>query len=203
MPSNKRSAKSEPQTGRDRLVETARRLFTKAGAANVGINEVIDTAGVARMTLYNNFPSKEALTVAVYQEMAEGALARIDALIATHGSEEERIAALFEQFGKRVREPGFRGCSFIHASFQEQDPHGAVFAVVQAYKRALRERVRQALDAGRRNRDELADQIVILLDGAVTEAYIKGVSDPMRSGRDAALALLGIEEAARRTIRRR
>ncbi len=50
--------------GRDRLLATARRLFTRHGASNVGINDVTAAAGVARMTLYNNFLSKDALTAA-------------------------------------------------------------------------------------------------------------------------------------------
>jgi AcrR family transcriptional regulator len=176
--------------GRARLIEAARRLFTLRGTANVGINEVTAEAGVARMTLYNNFPSKQALTVAVYQEMAEAALARFDALIAGETSEGKRIAALFGHFGRNAHRPDYRGCSFIHASLQEADPHGPLYQVVQSYKRALRQRIEGVLSSKRANRALLAGQIVILLDGAVTEAYIKGVADPMMAARDAALTLL-------------
>lgn len=190
----KHGAMPDASTGRARLVETARRLFAQRGAANVGINDVIESAGVARMTLYNNFPSKEALVVAVYQEMADATLRTLDALNTTSRSESKRIEAFFDHFGKRTRAPGFRGCSFIHASFQEEDPLGAVYAVVQTYKRALRERIYRALDEKRKARDELADQIVILLDGGVTEAYIKGVSDPMRAAKRAAAALLALQD---------
>jgi AcrR family transcriptional regulator len=188
----RQGAGSHASTGRARLVDTARRLFTQRGAANVGINDVTDSAGVARMTLYNNFPSKEALIVAVYQDMAESTLRALDALGGGARSERKRIEAFFDHFGKRSRAANFRGCSLIHASFQEEDPLGPVYAVVQAYKRALREHVYRALDEKRKGRDELADQILILLDGAITEAYIKGVSNPMRAARRAAAALLGI-----------
>jgi AcrR family transcriptional regulator len=176
--------------GRAKLIGTARRLFAERGTANVGINEVTAEAGVARMTLYNNFPSKEALTIAVYSEMADEALARIDALLAEETSEARRIARLFRHFGRNADKPGFRGCRFIHASLQEADPHGPIRAVVQTYKQALRQRIRGALDGNRRNRDLLADQITLLLDGAVTEAYIKGVEDPLAAGEKAAMILL-------------
>ncbi|HKE47169.1 MAG TPA: TetR/AcrR family transcriptional regulator [Rhodanobacteraceae bacterium] len=186
----KAGARTEAAGGRARLIETARRLFTERGAANVGINDVTDTAGVARMTLYNNFASKEALTVAVYRDSAQNTLRNLDAVIAASRTESGRVGAVFDHFGKGCDRAGFRGCSFIHASFQDENPHGAVYAVVQAYKRALRERIFGALDEGRKGRAELADQIVILLDGAVTEAYIKGVANPIRAGKRAAQTLL-------------
>lgn len=176
--------------GRTRLIETARQLFTRRGTAHVGINEVTEEAGVARMTLYNNFPSKQALSVAVYQEMAEKALARLDEIFAAGMSESGRIEKLFAHFGRNAHRPDYRGCSFIHASLQEADPHGPIYAIVQTYKRALRKRIETALDARRLNRAELAGQIVLLLDGGVTEAYIKGVNDPMAAAQKAAMVLL-------------
>jgi AcrR family transcriptional regulator len=181
---------SEARLGRARLMDAACRLFTKHGTAHVGINEVTAEAGVARMTLYNNFPSKEKLTQAVYEEMAQRTLLRIDAILAAETDERSRITALFSHFGRNAHKPSFRGCSFIHASLQEADPHGPLHAVVQTYKRALRGRVLAALAPKRRNPTMLADQIVILLDGAVTEAYIKGVPDAMTAAKAAALTLL-------------
>ncbi|MFZ5674826.1 MAG: TetR/AcrR family transcriptional regulator [Pseudomonadota bacterium] len=175
--------------GRRKLIDTARRLFTARGVAHVGINEVTEEAGVARMTLYNNFPSKEALTEAVYREMAEKALARLDEVIAAEKTEEKRISSLFGHFGRNAGHPDYRGCTFIHASLQEADPAGKLQAIVTAYKKALRQRIFAMLDAKRRNRGLLADQITILLDGAVTEAYIKGVDDPLAAARQAAITL--------------
>jgi AcrR family transcriptional regulator len=186
----RKPAETEERQGRARLMDAACRLFTRRGTANVGINEVTAEAGVARMTLYNNFPSKEKLAQAVYEEMAKATLARVDAVLAGERDEKRRIAALFDHFGRNAHKPSFRGCSFIHASLQEADPHGALHGVVQAYKKALRQRVLQALDARRRNPKLLADQIVILLDGAVTEAYIQGVPDAMTAAKNAALTLL-------------
>lgn len=183
-------AANEERQGRAKLMDAACRLFTKRGTANVGINEVTAEAGVARMTLYNNFPSKEKLTVAVYEEMAQAALTRIDTVLAAEKDETSRISALFSHFGRNAHRSDFRGCSFIHASLQETDPHGPLYAVVQAYKQALRERVLATFEPKRRHRALLADQIVILLDGAVTEAYIKGVADAITAAKGAALTLL-------------
>ena len=176
--------------GRERLVKTARELFTSRGAANVGINEVTDVAGVARMTLYNNFPSKEALTVAVYEEMAGAALRMLEELGDSDLTEEDRIVAIFDHFARSTRRPDYRGCPFIHASLQEAEPSGPIFGIVHEYKRALRQQIFDLLDAERGNRAGLADQLVLLLDGAVTEAYIRGVEDPLSAARNAARTLL-------------
>lgn len=175
--------------GRDRLLETARRLFTRHGASNVGINEVTDAAGVARMTLYNNFPSKEALTVAVYEEMASATLRALEALPYAD-TEEARIQAIFDLFARGTRRADYRGCPFIHASLQEAEPSGPVHAIVHRYKRALRDLVFRALDEQRTERSQMADSIVLLLDGAVTEAYIKGVAEPVAVAKRAAAILL-------------
>lgn len=176
--------------GRDRLLATARHLFTRHGASNVGINDVTDAAGVARMTLYNNFPSKEALTLAVYVEMAETALRSLREMDRAGKSEKQRVGDLFDHFDRKSRKSDYRGCPFIHASLQAAEPMGSLHALVHSYKRALRDHVLELLDGRRTNRAELADQIVILLDGAVTESYIKGVSNPMRSASSAVATLL-------------
>ena len=176
--------------GRDRLLATARRLFARHGASNVGINDVTAAAGVARMTLYNNFPSKDALTAAVYEEMARDTLQALGGLEASGRSEEDSILAVFDHFGRSGHEAGYRGCPLIHASLQAAEASGPIYAIAHSYKRALREHIFRLLGEGRPNRAELADQIVLLLDGAATEAYLKGVADPVPAAKRAAATLL-------------
>jgi AcrR family transcriptional regulator len=177
-------------TGRDRLLATARELFTRHGASNVGINDVTGAAGVARMTLYNNFASKDALTAAVYADMAQATLQGLNAIDWSGRSDEDNILAIFDHFDIASNGSGYRGCPFIHASLQAAEPAGSVYALVCAYKRNLREHVFGVIDAGRPNRAELADQIVLLLDGAVTEVYLKGVADPVAAAKRAAATLM-------------
>lgn len=181
---------SRKPTGRKRLLATARDLFLRRGSSNVGINDVTDTAGVARMTLYNNFPSKEALTLAVYEELAETTLRELLALETAGRSEEELVLALFDHLDGKTRGADYRGCPFIHASLQAAEPSGPIYALVRSYKRSLREHVFGLLDEDRADRADLADQILILLDGAVTEAYLKGVAEPGSSAKRAAATLL-------------
>ena len=176
--------------GRERLLATARDLFTRRGASNVGINEVTDAAGVAKMTLYNNFPSKEALTLAVYEEMTQATLRDLAGMTVTGRSEEARILALFDRLSGMDDRADPRGCPFIHASLQAAEPAGPIHALVRSYKRALRDHVLALLDADRADRGDLADQILLLLDGMATEGYLQGVADPTRAAKCAATVLL-------------
>ena len=183
-------ARPNGQSGRERLLSTARELFTRHGASNVGINDVTAAAGVAKMTLYNNFPSKEALIQAVYQEMTAEALDELRGSPTAGMSEEARIHALFSHFDLKTQSSDFRGCPFIHASLQAADPKGPIHGLVTSYKRALRDHILSLLDEDRADRAELADLILILLDGAVTEAHLKGVDHPAASAKRAVGTLL-------------
>lgn len=183
-------ARADKPAGRARLLATARDLFMRRGAANVGINDVTDSAGVARMTLYNNFASKDALILAVYENLAETTLRELLEIETKHRSQEERILAVFDHLDAKSRATDYRGCPFIHASLQSAEPAGSIYALVHAYKRSLRDHLFGLLDENRANRAELADQLVLLLDGAVTEAYLKGVAHPGRSAKHAAVTLL-------------
>lgn len=176
--------------GRERLLATARGLFMRRGASNVGINDVTGTAGVARMTLYNNFPSKEALILAVYEELAEATLRGLREMETTGQSEERRVLGVFDHLDGKSHGADYRGCPFIHASMQAAEPSGPLHALVHSYKRALREHVFGLLDERRADHADLADQILLLLDGAVTEAYLKGVANPVGSAKRAAVTLL-------------
>lgn len=176
--------------GRERLLVAARELYLCRGAANVGINDVTARAGVARMTLYNNFPSKEALTSAVYERLAQETLQTLRELVIDAASDERKILAIFDHFAKKQIDAGFRGCAFIHASLQPAEAAGDVYEIVHAYKLALRDHVYGLIDPKRRNCAELADQIVLLLDGAVTESYLRGVTDPVGAAKRAVAILL-------------
>lgn len=73
---------------------------------------------------------------------------------------------------------------------------GPLYEIVHRYKRDLREHAISLLDEARSNRSELADQILLFLDGAVTEAYLRGVSTPFTAARRAAITLLRADEQA-------
>lgn len=175
--------------GRERLLAAARELYMLRGASNVGINDVTARAGVARMTLYNNFPSKDALTSAVYQRLAQDTLKSLQELVVDAASDEQNILAIFDHFATKETDVNYRGCAFIHAGLQPAEAAGDVYDIVHDYKLALRRHVYGLIDHNRRNRDELADQMLLLLDGAVTEAYLRGATNPVAAAKRAVAVL--------------
>jgi len=182
------SARSSP---RDRLIDTAADLFYERGLPNVGINEVTERAGVARMTLYNNFDSKEALALAAFERQAEARRALVEKRLERARTASDAVKVMFdvsEQFATKSR---FRGCPFINVAVQDPHPEGPMHALVRAHKDWLRARFRDiAARAGHRKPDTAAQQLLALLDGASIEAFIQNSVEPIRASRQAAVILL-------------
>src|ERR1700742_835024 len=101
---------------RERLLSAADELFYDEGVHSVGIDRVIERAGVAKASLYSAFGSKDEL-VRAYLELREaGRRQRISERIAKHEAPRDRILAVFDLLGEQAALPGYRGCAFINAS---------------------------------------------------------------------------------------
>jgi len=176
---------------RDRLIDTAADLFYERGLPNVGINEVTERAGVARMTLYNNFDSKEALALAAFERQAEARRALMEKRLERARTASDAVKAMFDVSEQFARESRFRGCPFINVAVQDPQLQGAMHALVRAHKDWIRARFRDiAARAGHRKPDTAAQQLLALLDGASVEAFIQGSVEPIRASRQAAEILL-------------
>lgn len=182
----------------ERLLETAARLFYARGVSNVGINEIIARAGVARMTLYHHFPSKEALVRAVLEgRRAERKawLARADERGATPG---ERILAVFDLLESWVDSPDFRGCPLVAASFELGGQFNAALPYARDHMAEVRSFFAQrAEEAGIARPGALAAQLQLLLEGATVTAMVQGTAEAAREARGAAAVLLDAQGASR------
>ena len=182
------SARPSP---RDRLINTAAELFYDRGLPNVGINEVTDRAGVARMTLYNNFDSKEALALAAFERQAEARRALIEKRLARAQTASDAVKAMFDISEQFATKSGFRGCPFINVAVGGPHRDRAMHTLVRTHKAWLRAKFRDAAArAGHRKPDTTAQQLLALLDGASVEAFIQGGVEPIRASKEAALILL-------------
>src|SRR5258708_5701235 len=106
----------ETRTARERLLSSASELFYAEGVQTVGIDRIIEHAGVAKASLYNIFGSKEGLVGAYLASHYDETTERITAAVERHRSSRRRLLAVFEAQAQIVAEPGFRGCAFITAS---------------------------------------------------------------------------------------
>src|SRR5882757_3586137 len=97
-------------SARDRLLSAANELFYGEGVHTVGIDRVIERAGVAKASLYSAFGSKDELVRAYLEARAADRRARVEARLARYDEPRARVLAIFDYLGERASEPGFRGC---------------------------------------------------------------------------------------------
>src|SRR3954462_2737543 len=103
----------ETSEARQRILETADRLFYGNGIRAVGIDRIIAEANVAKMSLYKHFPSKDDLILAVLQHRERGVLVFFRSAMERHGKREKSpLRAFFAALKEWFEMPGFRGCAF-------------------------------------------------------------------------------------------
>lgn len=166
-------------------------LFLRHGVPNVGINRVIAEAGIARMTLYNHFASKDDHVLAVFEK--EAAIRR-DAIADTQATLEgpfEKVLALFTVALDLAGLEGFRGCAFVNLTIETAAPDGRLHALARAHKDWIRANLLSHLSSDTfAEPDSLADQILVLWDGGVVGAYVRQSDAPIQAAREAARTLM-------------
>lgn len=186
---------------RDRLLSAANELFYAEGINNVGIDRVIEHAGVAKASLYANFRSKDELVRAYLESRHEARKVRMLERIERHRSPRERALAVFDSVAETMAQPGFLGCPFVRAA-AELPGHGPARDVNAQARGWLHELFTALLrEAGAHNAPALAQQFVLLFDGAVMAAQMDGNVDVARTARAMAANLL--DAANRRAARTR
>ena len=180
----------ESRTARERLLASADELFYAEGVQTVGIDRIIEHAGVAKASLYNIFGSKEGLVGAYLASRHDDTTERLMAAVERYRSPRKRLLAVFEAQAQIIAEPGFRGCAFIAATAEA--PRGGVIeeaaADYRAWIRALFTDL--AEQAGAANPAELARRLQLIYDGAGLAAGMDHDPSIARSARAAAEALL-------------
>jgi AcrR family transcriptional regulator len=184
-------SRTSPSEARQRLLETADRLFYRHGVRAVGIDTVIAEAGVAKMTLYNHFPTKDDLIVAVLRYREEQVLAFFTEAIGRYARRIDRLRAFFAALREWFESPDFRGCAFQNAAVELADPAHPGTAFVRGHKQRFTELIRGFVEeSAGRGAAKLVPAIALLVEGAVVTAVIQGSPEPAAVARDAALKLV-------------
>jgi AcrR family transcriptional regulator len=177
---------------RQRILETADRLFYEGGVRAVGVDRIIAEANVAKMTLYTHFPSKDDLILAVLKHREEGMSKLFRSAMERHGQKTKGpLRAFFAALKEWFESPGFRGCAFQNAAIELADPDHPGSEFVRAYKRRFGAFVRGLVEqsVGKRA-TKIAPAVALLVEGAVVTAAIQGKPDAADVARDAALKLV-------------
>ena len=157
-------------TARERLLAAASELFYTEGIHTVGIDRVIERAGVAKASLYNTFGSKDGLIRAYLDLRHARSEKRINGVLAKLDTPREKILGVFDAQGIFFRTEDFRGCAFVNASAESQ-PGGSVEQASDEYRAWLRSLFTDlASQAGASDPEALAQQLVLLYDGSTMSA---------------------------------
>jgi AcrR family transcriptional regulator len=157
---------------RERILDTAYELFSRRAIHDVGVDEVIQHAGVAKATLYRHFPSKDDLVIAFLEAREERwTLAWVEAEARRRGSTpEEQLLAIFELFDEWFHRDDFEACSFINVLLELGPAHRAGQASVR-HLASIRSIVgRLAEEAGLRDPASFAHSWHILMKGSIVAA---------------------------------
>lgn len=175
----------------ERLLDAAARLFYTRGVPNVGINEIIARAGVARMTLYHHFPSKDDLVKAVLERRREERAAWLARGDAAAEAPLGRVLAVFDLLEEWFQAPDYRGCPLLAATFELGGQLNAARPYARAHHEAVRAYFRERLsEAGVAEPGQLALQLHLLLEGASVAALIQQGDEAAEAARNAAERLL-------------
>ena len=190
-------------SARDRLLAAADDLFYAEGVHVVGVNRIVERAGVTKASLYNIFGSKDELVRAYLERHFRVRQRRIAQILASHTAPRERLLAVFAEVEGFLAGSAFRGCRFIAAAAESQ-PGEAGAIVAEEYRAWLWSVFTDLAEAvGARDPKQVGRQLFLLYDGAAVAARMdedRGAA--AKAVHSAAMAVLDAAVPSKRKSRR-
>jgi len=184
MPRSETRSETRSNEMRERILETADRLFYGQGIRAVGVDTVAAEIGISKRTLYNYFPSKDELIVAYLAR-------RLRPTPPSDLAPVQQILGNFERLERTFASGVFRGCPFVNAVAELKEPAHAANKIALAFKEQRRLWFRDLLaQLDVDDPDTLAMQLQILADGAIATALVRGDPKVARTAGEAARVLL-------------
>ena len=179
-------------SARERLLVSADELFYEHGINRVGIDRIIEHAGVAKASLYDCFGSKEELIRAYLKRRGAKRQALLSEYIARHKTPQDKILSMFDALAQIVAQPNYRGCVFQRASAEAIDG-GLIKSTCDELRGWIRSQFTElAREAKAANPELLGQQLVLLYDGASATAYLDGDKNAPQAAREIAAKMLPI-----------
>jgi AcrR family transcriptional regulator len=179
MPTNPRSANAGKAHGssdevRDRILRTASTLFYQRGVRAVGVDLVVEEAGVAKTSLYRHFRTKDDLIAAFLEREDEDFWNSWNRVTELHKTDPATdLEAHLDWIAERVGRPNYRGCPQLNVAAEFPDSDHPARRVASAHKQELRQRLKGIAERLRVKRpDELAGQLSLLINGAFVSSQV-------------------------------
>jgi len=167
---------------RDRIFETARELFYQHGIRAVGVETIASEAEATKMTLYRNFPSKDELVAEVLREQERDYWAWWEEVTACCcGEPRAQLEAIFDAFETKACNADIHGCPLSNAAIELHEENHPAQVVSVNYKKELHRRLSDLTRRAGAQDDELADALMLLMEGAYISRVTLGVSGPVRA----------------------
>jgi AcrR family transcriptional regulator len=158
---------------RQRLLDAAADLFYRQGIGAVGVDQVSKAAGVSKRTLYQQFGSKEQLIAQSLDAKGTAILGFYIPAAGDDGPPRQQILAVFDGLSGWAASDAFRGCPFVNTATELADSGHPARQVARDYKLRLRAHfARQAERGNAADPQLLADQLIIIFDGAIVQAVM-------------------------------
>lgn len=173
-------------TARDLLVTTAAEMMYRRGVAATGVDTITRQSGVSKPTLYSHFRSKDELVTAALKWRHDQRRRELAAyLVEIGGPAIDRVLAIFDWIAEVHRKSGLRGCAFLNAAveFVDQSDEPALAVVRQHKEWWLGVFTALLAEAAVPDRDELAEELMVLLDGASARVLVTGGIEPVAVAR--------------------
>lgn len=178
---------------RERILDTATRMFYNQGIAATGVDSVIEAAGVAKMSLYRHFGSKEKLIVECLTRLDvryhEWFVTQVEDRA---GDPVDKLLSIFDVLDEWFTSSHFRGCAFINATVELADPRHPARKPAMRHKERNRDYVQElAAAAGVPDPVRLSRQIMLLIEGAIITALVQDDMEAAKNAKEAAKVLVG------------
>ena len=180
------------KSAHERILNTASDLFYREGIRNVGIDRIIAESGVAKMSLYNNFKSKDALIEAWLQQQDEQWCEWLKTTVEKDSPKpSKQLLAIFDALREWFEGPDFRGCAFINASVELANPDHPGYRVALEHQQSIYCYILSlAQSAEVSSPEQLARQLLLLVQGAIVVAMMEGSWSTASQARKAAATLI-------------
>ena len=178
---------------KERILETASKLFHQRGYSEVGINEIINEAQTAKASFYQHYSSKEALCEAWLEDTHEKSDARLKAIVEREGGAIEKVSDHFDGLKSYLIKSEFRGCPYNNTGVVSGEGCTGIQKQILEHKACMRSFFRELAfqECGDREKaDTIGDRILLLFSGASTEAQTVRDLWPVEIAKGAALDLM-------------
>ncbi|OYD91663.1 TetR family transcriptional regulator [Nostoc sp. 'Peltigera membranacea cyanobiont' 210A] len=184
--------KTNRKSVRDRILSTASGLFYREGIRNVGIDRIVAESGVAKMSLYNHFKSKDALIEAWLRQQDEQWCEWLKTTIEQRASNpSQQLLAIFDALREWFESPDFRGCAFINASVELANADHPGHRVALEHQQSIYRYIKSLAQAAEvSSPEQLARQLLLLVQGAIVVAMMEGSWSTASQAKKVAAALI-------------